>query len=111
MKPLIVLPLIVLWALAAALPAVAQQSPVERDLQLLRQVQQEQAIRAQQEMRRRTDRARATCIAQRGVDCDSEEGLQEWLILERSRAEAVLDRVYPPAGSSSIGSSLPPGGR
>ena len=76
----------------------------------MRQAQQEQAYRAQQDQMRRTERARANCIANRGVDCDSEAGLQEWLILERSRAEAVLDRVNPPTGTSSVGSSLPSGG-
>lgn len=96
--------------MAAAFPAFAQQSTVQRDLELIRQAQQEQAYRTQQEQMRRTERARQNCIANRGVDCDSEAGLQEWLILERSRAEAVLDRVNPPTGSSSIGSSLPSGG-
>jgi type II secretory pathway pseudopilin PulG len=99
---------LILFAALAAMPAAAQYT--ERDLQLMQQVQQEQAIRARQELQRRTERARANCIANRGVDCDSEEGLQEWLILERSRAEAVLDRVNPPTGSSSIGSTLPSGG-
>jgi type II secretory pathway pseudopilin PulG len=109
-------PLILLVALAAAFPAIAQQSTgaqqstVQRDLELIRQAQQEQAYRAQQEQMRRTERARANCIANRGVDCDSEAGLQEWLLLERSRAEAVLDRVNPPTGTSSIGSTLPSGG-
>jgi hypothetical protein len=103
-------PLIVFVALAAAFPVLAQQSTVPRDLELIRQAQQEQAYRAQLEQQRRTERARANCIANRGVDCDSDEGLQEWLILERSRAEAVLDRVNPPTGTSSVGSTLPSGG-
>jgi hypothetical protein len=29
------------------------------------------------------------CKAQRGVDCDTPEGLHEWVLEERSRAEAV----------------------
>jgi type II secretory pathway pseudopilin PulG len=109
-------PLIVLVSLAAALPAIAQQSTgaqqssVERDLELLRQARQQQAYEAQQDQMRRTQRARENCIANRGVDCDSEAGLQEWLILERTRAEAVLDRVNPPTGTSSVGSTLPSGG-
>jgi type II secretory pathway pseudopilin PulG len=103
-------PLIVFVALAAAFPALAQQSAVQRDLELIRQAQREQAYRAQQDQMRRTERARENCIANRGVDCDSEAGLQEWLILERSRAEAVLDRVNPPTGTSSVGSTLPSGG-
>jgi hypothetical protein len=109
MKPLIVLSA-ALFASAAAFPAFAQRSTADRDAELLRQVQQEQALRTQQDLQRRTERARANCIANRGVDCNSEAGLQEWLILERSRAEAVLDRVNPPAGASSTGSTLPSGG-
>jgi hypothetical protein len=29
------------------------------------------------------ERAKKRCIEQHGVDCDTREGLQEWLILER----------------------------
>lgn len=29
------------------------------------------------------ERARQRCVAQHGVDCDSPEGLREWLILEK----------------------------
>ena len=29
------------------------------------------------------ERAKQRCIEQHGVDCDSPEGLREWLILER----------------------------
>jgi type II secretory pathway pseudopilin PulG len=101
-------PVIVLLALAAvAFPALGQYT--DRDRQQLEDAQKEQALRAQLELQRRKERARANCIANRGVDCDSDEGLQEWLILERSRAEAVLDRINPPA-SSSAGASSPPAG-
>jgi hypothetical protein len=37
-------------------------------------------------------KAVARCKANRGVDCESAEGLKEWLLLERSRREAVRDR-------------------
>lgn len=45
------------------------------------------------------DRAKVRCRLNRGVDCDTAEGLKEWLLLERSRAEAVRDgsRHPPPA--------------
>lgn len=85
-----------------ALP-VSAQPYTERDRLQFEEAQKDQALRAQQESRRRVDRARENCIANRGVDCDSQAGLTEWLILERSRAEAVLDRINPPTGSSSTG--------
>jgi type II secretory pathway pseudopilin PulG len=97
--------LAILLAALMALPAWAQPS-VERERQLqLEEAQREQALRAQQEAQRRLQRARETCNANHGVDCDTEQGLQEWLLLERTRAEAVLDRVIPPASSSSGASS------
>ena len=49
--------------------------------------------------RERRDRAQDRCRANRGVDCDTAEGLKEWQLLERSRREAVLDgsrRRLPP---------------
>ncbi len=36
-------------------------------------------------------RARERCQAERGVDCQSASGLKEWVLLERSRAEAVQE--------------------
>ena len=49
--------------------------------------------------KQKVDRAKARCTLNRGVDCDTPEGLKEWLLLERSRAEAVRDgsRYPPPA--------------
>jgi len=38
----------------------------------------------------RADRAKERCRLNHGVDCDTPEGLKEWLLLERSREEAVL---------------------
>jgi hypothetical protein len=38
-----------------------------------------------------TDRAKERCRLNHGVDCDTPEGLKEWLLLERSREEAVRD--------------------
>jgi hypothetical protein len=37
------------------------------------------------------DRAKERCRLNHGVDCDTAEGLKEWLLLERSRKEAVRD--------------------
>jgi hypothetical protein len=102
---------LVLAAAAAALPAAAQRAAPQgvqgsaNDQALIEQVQKERAGRTQAEMNRRYERARENCIAQRGVDCDTDRGLDEWIIQERSRAEAVLDRIAPVTGSASTGSS------
>jgi hypothetical protein len=37
------------------------------------------------------ERAKQRCRLNHGVDCDTPEGLKEWLLLERSREEAVRD--------------------
>jgi len=37
----------------------------------------------------RIERAKERCRQNRGVDCDTPEGLKEWLLLERSREEAI----------------------
>jgi hypothetical protein len=55
---------------------------------------------------KRIEQARARCNANRGTDCDTLDGLQEWLLVDRSRADAVLDRVSP-LGSTSAGASVP----
>jgi len=39
----------------------------------------------------RADRAKARCMLNHGVDCDTPEGLKEWLLQERSRQEAIRD--------------------
>ena len=39
----------------------------------------------------RIDRAKKRCKQNHGVDCDTPEGLKEWLLLERSREEAVRE--------------------
>ena len=70
------------------------------------------AAQLQAEQQRRLERAQARCVENRGVDCDTREGLEEWLLLDRSRAEAVLDRIEPPQlivpSSASVGASAPP---
>lgn len=98
-------------AAALALPAAAQRSVTipgsERDRLAVEQAQLER-LRAQQDQELRVQRARENCVRNRGVDCDTPQGLEEWLQLERSRGEAVLDRIAVPAapGSASTGSSL-----
>ena len=86
--------------LAVSFPLQAQGQLTERErATLAQQEQQRQAILA---------RAKARCIEQRGIDCETEQGLQEWVLLERSRESAVLDRVSPlPAPSSGSGSTTP----
>ena len=84
--------------LAAGVITSAHADPVadrERAVAMQRQAQQQA----------RVERAQARCNANRGPDCDTMEGLQEWLLLDRSREDAVLDR-FP--SSASSGASLPP---
>lgn len=66
------------------------------------------AAQAQAEQQRRIEQAREKCLANRGADCDSLQGLQEWLLIDRSRADAVLDRVYPGASSGSSSPAVSP---
>jgi len=89
---------ILLLIVTATLTASAYAEPVadrQRAIAMQRQAAQQQRI----------DLARERCIANRGSDCDSLDGLQEWILLDRSRADAVLDRISPSGGSASAGSS------
>ena len=79
----------------------------ERHRAQLEQADREEALRAEKDAQRRLERVRQNCAVNHGGDCDSPDGLREWLLLERSRAEALLDRVYP-FESSSSGASRPP---
>ena len=87
------------FLLSAVLASALHAEPIadrERAIAAQRQAVQQQSV----------DRSRERCIANRGTDCDTLEGLQEWLLLDRSRADAVLDRISP--GSASSGASAPP---
>jgi hypothetical protein len=91
-----------------SLPAIAlAQRAVNVDPAALDQARRDRSMQLQQDRDARIDRARQKCAANHGVDCDTMEGLQEWLLLDRSRAEAVLDRVDPL--NASTGSSAVPG--
>ncbi len=94
-----------------SLPSLAlAQRAVNVDPAAIEQARRERGMQLEQERSARIDRARQKCTANRGVDCDTMEGLQEWLLLDRSRAEAVLDRIDPlNSGSASTGSSAVPG--
>ncbi len=88
---------------AAASPVLAENQLTEREREAIaRQQQQRDAMYAA---------ARERCIEQRGVDCVTEQGLQEWLLLDRTREQAVLDNVrpitVPRAPSSGTGSTAP----
>jgi hypothetical protein len=65
------------------------------------------AAQRQADAQRRIEQAQERCNANRGTDCDTLDGLQEWLMLDRSRADAVLDRISPLGGSASAGASVP----
>ena len=95
---------LLLAVLVASFPALAENQLTERERAILAQQQQQRdAVFA---------RAKERCIEQRGVDCVTEQGLQEWIILDRSREAAVLDRISPlPVPSSGTGATTPAPGR
>lgn len=39
----------------------------------------------------RVERAKERCKLNHGVDCETAQGLKEWLLLERSRKEAIRE--------------------
>ena len=45
----------------------------------------------QERQAQQREKAAERCKTNRGVDCDSPEGLKEWLLQERTRREAVND--------------------
>lgn len=69
--------LAIVLAVLVSVPVAAQtQSP-----------QGEQATTRNQQ----AERAKERCRLNRGVDCDTQGGLREWLLLERGREESVLE--------------------
>jgi hypothetical protein len=92
--------------IVALLAAISSAAFAENTL-----TDQERAMLARQQRfeQDRRDRAQARCIEQRGADCVTDQGLQEWMILDRSREEAVLDRIGP--ASSGTGSTSSPYGQ
>jgi hypothetical protein len=89
--------LLLVAALAAAVPASAEP---------ITDPQRANAAALQAAQQRRVEAAREQCLAHRGPDCDTMAGLREWMLLDRSRADAVLDRIGG-GESSSAGSSAP----
>ena len=68
--------IIVAFALSAALPVLAQpQDPATTT----------------EKAKEQRERAIARCKENRGADCESDAGLAEWLLQERSRDEAEGD--------------------
>jgi hypothetical protein len=105
-----VLPCALAFAAASLAPA-ASAEPLDDPIRA-------QSAWIQAEQQRRLDRAAEQCRVNRGTDCATPEGLQEWLLNDRSRAEAVLDRIAPitvtpppvaGGGSASAGASAPAG--
>ena len=72
-----VLPLALALAVLASAPVVAQTQNPPGD---------RAAAKAQ-----RAEHAKERCRLNHGVDCDTPEGLKEWLLQERSRQEAIRD--------------------
>jgi hypothetical protein len=89
-------------AVVAALPAVAAFPSAAEPLA---DPQRARAAAVQAEQQRRLEQAREKCLAHRGADCDTHAGLHEWLLQDRTREQAVLDRL---GESSSTGSSSAP---
>ncbi len=95
-------PLIMLLAAGLALPAAAENTLTDRDRDILAAVQ-----RMKQEQRAR---AQARCVEQRGADCVTDQGLQEWMLLDQTREDALLNRygiAVPSAPASGAGASAP----
>ena len=78
---------IVALGLAVALPVFAQEQPPPATTAEKAKEQRERAI--------------ARCKENRGADCESDAGLAEWLLQERTRDEAETD------SSRSIHQSAP----
>jgi hypothetical protein len=55
------------------------------------QTQNSPSDRAAAKQQQRVDRAGERCRLNRGVDCDTPEGLKEWVLQERTRQEAIRD--------------------
>jgi len=77
-----------LQVLAVAL-AVLVSAPVAA------QMSNSPSDRAAAKQQQRADRARERCRLNHGVDCDTPEGLKEWVLQERTRQEAIRDRRLP----------------
>jgi len=55
------------------------------------QSQNSPSDRAAAKQQQRIDRAIERCRLNHGVDCDTPEGLKEWVLQERTRQEAIRD--------------------
>jgi hypothetical protein len=69
--------IVIAVAVLASAPLAAQTRPTPAERSAA-QVQQ-------------AEHAKERCRQNRGVDCDTPEGLKEWLLQERSREEAVRE--------------------
>lgn len=77
MRPVIVL---IFAVLVAAVPLCASA-----------QTSGNAASATQKERDAQRARALARCKADRGIDCDKPQGLNEWVLQERSRAQAMRE--------------------
>jgi len=55
------------------------------------QTQNPPSDRAAAKQQQRVDRAKERCRLNHGVDCETPEGLKEWVLQERTRQEAIRD--------------------
>lgn len=79
--------LLLVCGLMLSFSSVAQQAPAGE--------------KSAEEAARQRERAIERCIAERGVDCETEQGLREWLLQERTREEAEAQ------GSRSLHQTVP----
>jgi hypothetical protein len=91
-----------------ALPAAAQQptpvapaATVQPPAAPATEQRPQQDSKVAEELKRQRERAVELCNANRGTDCDSDEGLAEWRRMERPRSEAEAE------GSRSIHQTAP----
>ena len=96
-------PLVLLAALAASFAASAENTLTDRDREILAARQ-----RVQEETRAR---AQARCLEQHGADCVTDQGLQEWTLLDQTRQQYYYERygLQPPAGTGATSGPLSPG--
>lgn len=87
-------------AAQASTGASVQELQDERE-RLIQQQLAQMRFEREQARQRAVDR----CNVNRGVDCVTDEGLQEWLMQDRTRLEAVLE------GSRLRSGALPPEAR
>jgi hypothetical protein len=95
-----------LWLVAAVMAAFPAVAVFPAAAEPLADPQRARAAAVQADQQRRIEQAREKCLAHRGADCDTHAGLHEWMLQDRTREQAVLDRIGG-EGASAGSSSAP----